>query len=300
VSHHPFTEATDLTVAGGPVRLYSCGPAHGPPVLLLHGAMLDTARGTWMHLAPELARHGYRVLAPDLPRHGGSRPWRGRLGPARLEQVLEELLDAVGVTRTSVVGMSMGGGIALGQLLRRPERYTAAVLAAPGGLGARRPWQLTTYLVQRTPGFLVWSSWLMARFPRLLRSSTLAALPGGTDTPGVEALLELAEEEARAKHRHREPALDDWQTLSYGPFSMRTDYLPELHRVQVPVLWLRGEEDTLVRRPETDAAAAATPGSEYVTIARAGHVSMLDRPEVFARHVLDFLQRRAAGASAHL
>src|SRR5690625_149931 len=75
-----FTDPTELTVCGGPVRVYTGGQS-GPVLLLLHGAMLDTAAGVWRRVGPALAGE-HRVVAVDLPRHGGSRPWRGVLDDA--------------------------------------------------------------------------------------------------------------------------------------------------------------------------------------------------------------------------
>lgn len=63
-----FAQYTNLTLAGGPIRLYSNGSADSPPILLLHGAMLDTSELTWLHLTPILAQT-HRVYAIDFPRH---------------------------------------------------------------------------------------------------------------------------------------------------------------------------------------------------------------------------------------
>src|SRR5690348_14549229 len=99
---------TDLTVCGGPVRLYRAGAA-GPPLLLLHGAMLDTGQGVWHDVVAPLARD-HRVHVVDLPRHGGSRPWRGWLDDAFYRRFVGELLDALGLDRVSLIGLSLGGG----------------------------------------------------------------------------------------------------------------------------------------------------------------------------------------------
>ncbi|MGW3470392.1 hypothetical protein ACWDKQ_18470 [Saccharopolyspora sp. NPDC000995] len=61
-----------------------------------------------------------------------------------------------------------------------------------------------------------------------------------------DGLVECARAEAEPRARHREKALDDWQILAPGPFSMRLDFLPELGSLPVPGLWLRGADDPLV------------------------------------------------------
>lgn len=287
-----FDEVRDLTVAGGPVRLYTSGRPDAPPILLLHGAMLDTAELDWMHVAPALAER-FRVLAIDLPRHGGSRPWPDRVDQALLQRVVIGLLDKLGIGRTALVGLSMGGGVSIGTALDHPDRITAAVLLAPGGLDARRPAQFLTWLFTRTPGVLRATTAWLARSPRAVRRSFVDNLQHGADTPGLERAIEIAGREADQKHRHREPALDEWQTLAYGPFAMRTNFLPALHRMSVPTLWVRGSEDPLVLQPDVDAAVAAAPGARSVVLPGAGHLSTLDQPERVATLVGEFLTEHA-------
>jgi len=282
-----FAAPTDLTVAGGPVRLYRAGDT-GPPVLLLHGAMLDTAKGVFRDVAEELATT-YRVHLVDLPRHGGSRPWHGVLDDDFFRRFVDELLDALGLPQVALVGLSMGGGVATGYALDHPERVSALVAVGPGGIGGRRKAQLLTWLFLRTPGALRLTTWYLARFPGSIRASMVANLVAGERTRGFDAIVELATAEARAKAEHREPALDDWQTRSYGPFAMRLDHLPALPGLAVPTLWVRGESDPLVGHAELAAAEAAVPGSRLVTMPDAGHIVTYDQPDAFVRLVRDFL-----------
>lgn len=288
-----FDTHTDLTVSGGPVRLYRAGDT-GPPLLLLHGAMLDTAQGVWRRVGPALAS-GHRVHVVDLPRHGGSRPWRGVLDDAFYRRFLDDLLDALGLSRVALIGLSMGGGVATGYALDRPERVSSLIAVGPGGLGARRPAQLLTWLYLRAPGALRLTTRYLARRPELVRRSLVAGLTAGASTPDLEDIVRLATEEARAKERHGEPALDDWQTRAYGPFAMRLNLLPDLPRLAVPTLWVRGDQDRLVGAAELTAAAAAAPGSRLVTVADAGHIVTYDQPDELIRLARDFLASHGAG-----
>lgn len=282
-----FESHTDLTVCGGPVRLYRAGRS-GPPLLLLHGAMLDTGQGVWHDVVPQLA-HDFRVHVIDLPRHGGSRPWRGRLDDVFYRRFILELLDEIGLDRVGLIGLSMGGGVAVGFALEHPDRVTALVPIGPGGIGAKRPWQFLTWATMRTPGLLRLCSWILARCPGYLRSSMAANLTAGVDTPGFERIIAQVRTEARDKDRHGENALDDWQVEAYGPRAMRLDLTPELARLTVPTLWMRGANDPLVGAAELAAAHAATPGSRSVTIADAGHIVTYDRPDEFVAVVRTFL-----------
>ena len=137
-----FDEHLDLTVLGGPVRVHTAG-RRGTPVLLLHGAMLDTAEGIWHDVVPVLAAR-HRVHVIDMPRHGASRPWSGWLGDAFYTRFLAALLDALGLERVAIMGLSMGGGAGHRFALAHPERVSALVAVNPGGLGEKRPLHLLT------------------------------------------------------------------------------------------------------------------------------------------------------------
>jgi len=289
-----FDTCEDVTLRGGPIRLYRAGPPDGPPVVLLHGAMYDRAELLWRHVTPRLAA-GRNVVAVDLPRHGGSRPWTGVLDQARLEEVLEALLDHIGAEHAHLVGHSMGGGLALGFALGRPGRVRGLVVSAPGGIDDVRPWQFLTWLYLRTPGMpRLTAAWLAAS-PGLLRASMARSLAAGGRTPGFVEIMRLVAAEAEAKRRHREGALDDWQITSYGPRRMRLNLAPRLPGLAVPSLWLYGRRDTLVDERAMRRAVAAAPGARLEIIEDAGHLAPLDRPDVFAELVLAFLDEVDAG-----
>ena len=117
------------------------------------------------------------------------------------------------------------------------------------------------------------------------------SLTAGVATPGFDAIVASALAEARAKSRHRERVLDDWMINAVGPFRMRLDYIPELPRLRVPSLWLRGDRDSLVTHAELSAATAAAPGSAMETVRYAGHIVTYDQPDEVSRLVSDFLSR---------
>ncbi|OLT23034.1 hypothetical protein BJF78_32535 [Pseudonocardia sp. CNS-139] len=282
-----WSRPTDLRLTGGPLRVYEAGPRDAPAVVLLHGAMLDTAPFTWRHLFPALAPD-HRVVAPDLPRHGGSRPWTGTLDQPVMEAVLGEMLDRLDIERAALAGLSMGGGIALGYALAHPERVTRLVAINPGGLDTVRPLQLLTWLNLQADPLLRWSARVTA-LPGVLRGTTVRTLAGRAATRDLPDLLRLAEAEARARVAHGERALDDWQIAAYGPWRMRLDFTPRLPALAVPSLWVHGRHDTLVRGEAVRRAAALAPGGRYAEVADAGHLAPLDQPEATNSLVRDFL-----------
>ena len=130
----PGLKRRELSACGGPVYVYEAGNESRTAVVLLHGAMYDEARFSWDQLFPVLAEH-YHVLALDTPRHGKSRPWQGELTRARLLFILEESFRQLGLTRFAIVGLSMGGGLAIEYAAAHPEQISAMALFEPGGLG---------------------------------------------------------------------------------------------------------------------------------------------------------------------
>lgn len=284
-----YTEFADHWLAGGPVRLYAGGPVDAPAVLLLHGAMLDWAELSWMHLAPALART-HRVHALDFPRHGASRPWGNiRVDQALLERIVHEALNVLAIGHVHLVGLSMGAGVAMGYALHHPERVRSAVLAAPAGIGARRKAQLLTWALTRIAPVQHWNARYLARNPALVRANLRRALSQKEATPDFDHIVQCCQQEAVRQARHGEKALDDWQIEAFEPFSMRVNFLPELPRMRVPTLWLRGSADPMVYAEDVAEAVRATPGAKLVTIDRARHLLPLDQPDVFNRAVQEFL-----------
>ncbi|GAB3484877.1 alpha/beta fold hydrolase [Nocardiopsis coralliicola] len=273
----PFPEPTTVPASGGPLRLYQAGPeGTGPPVLLLHGAMLDTAPLIWHSLFWHLARTR-RVLAVDMPRHGGSRPWEGVLDQPAMERMVDDLLKHAGIERVALVGLSMGGGVSVGYALRSPERVAALVALAPGGVESRRALQHTTWrFLQSERHLRRWNRWLF--HPAALRWSMRFHLTAGARTPGFERFMELTLQEARRRLDAGERALDDWQIHSYGPRAMALDFGPRLPGLAVPSLWLHGEHDIAVSGAAVRRAAALAPRGRFARIDAAGHLSPLDRP----------------------
>ena len=113
----------------------TCGPADGPPVVLVHGLGLN--RHCWQWTTPALAdRH--RVVAYDLHGHGDSPPPPGPPSLSLFARQLAMLMDDLGIARAAVVGFSLGGMIARRFAQDFPARAAAlAVLHSPHRRGAR-------------------------------------------------------------------------------------------------------------------------------------------------------------------
>src|SRR3954469_11033359 len=104
----------------------------GPALLLLHG--VTNSSETWEHVAPRLAER-FTVIAPDLLGHGGAATPRGDYSLAAHASGARDVLTALGIERATVVGHSLGGGIAMQFAYQFPERCERLVLVSSGGLG---------------------------------------------------------------------------------------------------------------------------------------------------------------------
>ncbi len=107
-----------------------CG--EGPALLLLHG--IGDNSEAWVPLMPALAER-YTVLAPDLLGHGHSDKPRADYSAAAYANGMRDLLDVLGIERATVVGHSLGGGVAAQLVYQYPQRCERLVLVAPGGVG---------------------------------------------------------------------------------------------------------------------------------------------------------------------
>src|SRR5882757_10887087 len=104
----------------------------GPPVVLVHG-MVNSSKH-WERVALRLADR-YTVVAPDLLGHGDSAAVRGDYSLGAHACSIRDLLTTIGIDRATVVGHSLGGGIAMQFFYQFPQRVERLVLISSGGLG---------------------------------------------------------------------------------------------------------------------------------------------------------------------
>src|SRR5881628_872710 len=122
--------AKELSLHGHRITYRTAG--NGPLVLLIHGITGSSA--TWDEVLPWLAER-YSVLAPDLLGHGGSAKPRGDYSLGAYASGIRDLLGVLGFDRATVVGHSLGGGIAMQAAYQFPEYVERLVLVSSGGLG---------------------------------------------------------------------------------------------------------------------------------------------------------------------
>src|SRR3954468_19310861 len=126
---HPFDE-WQIELHGHRVIYRIAGS--GPPVVLIHG-MINSSRH-WEEVALRLA-DSHTVVAPDLIGHGDSATPRGDYSIGAHAASIRDLLAAIGIESTTVIGHSLGGGIAMQFFYPFPQRAGRLALISSGGLG---------------------------------------------------------------------------------------------------------------------------------------------------------------------
>lgn len=280
-------ETRDVDVDGLTVRCHVDGPAEGSPIVLVHGAGPDAAEMSWKEVYPALAE-SRRVYAMDLPGYGESDRVPGDIPPTvdfyveRLDTLLEEL----GLVDATLVGISMGGAVALGYTLASPERVSRLVLVDSYGLGDRLPGGRSTAVMVRVPKFMELSWWAMKRSRKVLAASL------GNVVHEENLTDELVED---ARRQIRRPNSGD-AYIRYARAEMhlsgpRTNYFDRIDELPVPTLFVHGEDDPLIPEGLSKRAADAAPVADLFTLDRCGHWTTREHPEAFVSRLEAWLER---------
>ena len=255
----------------------------GPVLLLVHGMAGSSL--TWRHVMPALARR-FTVVAPDLLGQGLSDKPSGDYSLGAQANTLRDLLDALGFQRATIVGQSLGGGVAMQFAYQYPERCERLVLVDSGGLGH----EVTPYLRMLTvPGF-------ESVFPLLCTPGLCAAgdrIASWLDQLGVRSspasqevwrsYTSLADEDGRrAFFRSLREVIDfSGQAVSA---------LRRLSRAaRLPTLIVRGDQDPFIPVSHGLAAHQAIPGSRLEIFPGVGHYPHCEAPERFVAVLEDFI-----------
>lgn len=279
----PGLESRYLDVEEGRLHVYHAGDA-GSPVLLLSGAGVDNARLSWRHLIPALSSE-HRVLALDWPKQGLSRPWNGTADHPRMLRCVIETLDAFGIDRAHLVGLSQGGAIALATAIEHPDRVDRIVAIAPGGIIAFPPvvhqllWLTakSRLLNETLPNVMFRTREQIARFLR----TTLFAGPVADFDDIVDELIEEAQRGGATA--------SDWQKASIGFWRMKVDLRPRLHEITAPTLFMQGDRDKGVQPKFTIAAAKLVPGARLELLRDHGHWANRQSPGLVNGLIAEFL-----------
>lgn len=273
------------TSAGRLAVLHAGSSGGGTPLVFLHGGGTDAAAISWYRLLAPLSADA-EAWAPDLPGFGASMDVDPVGGPDAMADVVAEVLDAVGVARAVVVGVSMGGDVALNLALRHPSRLAALVLIAPGGLVAslgNRWVHGAAWAASLLPDVVLLPLGRLAN--RFVKLALRAVVKDFRRLPD-----EVVDEFARLARNPRGPlGYARYNQATLGRRGMRNDLTLRVAGIAVPTLFFHGSGDPIVPIEGSRRAAAAMPDARLVVVPDTGHWAQVEAHDRFVAEVRDFL-----------
>ncbi len=305
-----------IDVAGLQVYYRSAGE-YGPCLLLIHGGGSDHSGFAWKYTIEALATD-YRVIAVDLPGYGNSHltPWfiqdakisgkypeptaaggDAATHPANPDphtfnlfsyhiDFIAQFLDALGLSKTHLMGLSMGGGIALGFALRYPQRVDRLILVNSYGLGRQVVGGFFTYMATRA-GFIGTILRFALKHSRALVRCGLRWVVHRPEAI-TDELVSDALHAIRKKETHPAWRVFQWQEISLSGF--RTIFSEALPRLTAPTLYVHAAHDRLIPPEHSRQAHERTPDARLVIMENVGHLIPREKPEEFHRIVRAFLR----------
>lgn len=237
----------------------------GPPLLLLHG--IGDSSASWLPVMPGLGRH-HTVIAPDLLGHGNSDKPRADYSVAAYANGMRDLLEVLGVEEATVVGHSLGGGVAAQFAYQYPERCQRLVLVATGGVA-----KAVTPFLRLASAPLAEALLVSMNLPPVrpvaraaLEVLRLAGHDLGRDKDElIEVFERLPDAEARVAFTRTLRSAVDWrgQVVTLRDRAYLTAHMPTL------IIW--GTNDGVIPAHHAHLAHAAMPGSVLEFFPGAGH-----------------------------
>ena len=261
----------------------------GPPVVLIHG-MVNSSRH-WEQVALRLSER-YTIVAPDLLGHGDSAAVRGDYSLGAHACSIRDLLTTIGIERATIVGHSLGGGIAMQFFYQFPQRVERLALISSGGLGREvSPMLRGAALPGAAAGI-----WLVAnrRVEQALDRAGERMRAAG-NRKGVylravaRAMRPLQDAAARRAFLQTLRSVIDVR----GQHVNATDRLYLLGELPTLIVW--GERDNTIPMKHGLAAHELIPNSRFVTLPKAAHFPNLEDPEGLADALLAWLDETDPG-----
>ena len=258
----------------------------GEAVLLIHG--MAGSSQTWRAIMPQLAKK-YRVVAPDLLGHGESSKPRSDYSLGAFAVCLRDVLDELGIESATVIGHSLGGGVAMQFLYQHPDHCNRLVLISSGGLGQDVGWILR--LLSAPGAELIMP--VIAPSPVLRAGNAVRSFLSsrGLRSPrGAEiwnAYSSFSDPETRQAFLRTLRSVVDY----------RGQAVSALNRLQLrsemPTLAIWGEDDTIIPVDHAYAALDARPDCRVEVLPDVGHFAHVEAPSEVANLIDEFISATA-------
>ncbi|MBJ7330283.1 MAG: alpha/beta fold hydrolase [Solirubrobacteraceae bacterium] len=255
----------------------------GPAILLLHG--ITSSSRSWASVIEPLADQA-TVIAPDLPGHGQSDKPKGDYSLGSYASALRDLLAVIDVPRVTVVGHSLGGGVAMQFVYQFPERVDRLVLVSSGGLGEEVSLALRAATLPGAELVLpvLFGPW--AQTAGRVAGTVLGRLGvrSSANTRGlVDGMASLRDGEARRAFVQSARAVIDAR-------GQRIDARARLYLAEsLPTMLVWGDADAIIPLAHGQRAHELMPHSRLEVFPGAGHFPFNDDPERFVDVLADFI-----------
>lgn len=281
-------EQQEIAIHGRTVAYRSAG-TRGPAAVLIHGMTQDAS--TWDHVGPLLAEH-LRLIAVDLPGHGRSESPQGDHSLGAYASTVRDLLFTLDEPRATVIGHSLGGGVALQFAYQFPEMVDRLVLIDAGGLGPEvSPFLRAASLPGADPVVaLLATDRALRAMDSLSRALQRFGLARGADLlEARRGLQKLSDAEARRAFLRTVQA-------TIGLTGQRVSASDKLYLAEhVPTLLIWGARDRIIPLAHATDAHQAIPGSRLRVLRDAGHFPHVDEPVRVAEFIADFVRTTEPG-----
>ncbi|WP_421846149.1 alpha/beta fold hydrolase [Mycobacterium sp.] len=283
-----MNDVTYLELHGERIAYRDAGNGH--TLLLVHG--MAGSSSTWQAIIPRLAK-SYRVVAPDLLGHGESAKPRGDYSLGAFAAWLRDLLDKLGIDKATVIGQSLGGGIAMQFAYQHPDYCERLVLIGSGGLG---PDLSPVLRLLSAPGaefvLPIVAPQPVLNLGNKLRSWLTSA---GIRAPSAgqmwQAYSSLSDAQTRAAFLRTLRSVVDYRGQSVSA-------LNKLHvAADLPALLIWGDNDRIIPVSHAYAAHEAVPGSRLEILEGVGHFAHVEEPAAVADIVEHFIASTTTRAS---
>jgi pimeloyl-ACP methyl ester carboxylesterase len=257
------------------------------PIVLLHGGGVDSAMLSWrevMNYMPER----YKVYAVDLLGYGKSDRPEGMEGKAFYQKHISSvasIIEQLHLSKFVLSGLSMGGAISIGYALQNSNKVAALIPVDSWGLVSKMPlhgfyyWYVNTSLLKA-------SYKLFAKYRWMVKWSLKYSLIGDKSKISEELVNEIF---ALCQIPNPEKSMQDYQRSSLTKQGTIPDYTERLKELQIPVLFINGEKDPLVKLNDAVKASQSVKNGQLHIMKGCKHWSQKERPEEYTKVIDKFI-----------
>jgi len=253
----------------GSIKTAYLSAGEGSPVILLHGAGAGSV--TWYPSISAISSN-FRVVAPDIVGYGESDKPDALYDRPYFSAWLKDFMSALKISKAHIVGLSQGGAIALQFALDNPNMVDKLVLVNSGGLGAKP--SLLPMIA------MVWLNSFPSSLANRFFSRYLLFDTGSRDPNHGHYSIEVIKGEGGKR------AFTQGKGAAVSPVSKHA-----LRQIENDTLVIWGENDRLFPIEHGETAARIMPNARLFQVQQAGHLPLMDQPEIFNGALLEFLRK---------